>query len=150
MVLFNNVKFLIFTQLKLLSLFSLIKLKKVKMNNFKIINLPKYNSDKGSLTVLERELNFEIKRIYWIYEADNQKRGGHKHKLTIQGLIAISGEVKIKVIRDKKTSFYMLNNPSECLILEPEDWHEMDFSKNAILLVLASRYYEKEDYIYTP
>jgi hypothetical protein len=43
---------------------------------------------------------------------------------------------------------FVLNNPTLCLILNPEDWHTMyDFSKDAILLVLASEYFDPNDYI---
>jgi hypothetical protein len=42
-----------------------------------------------------------------------------------------------------------LNKPDLCLILDPEDWHEMlEFSTDAILMVFASEKYQKEDYIY--
>ena len=47
------------------------------MSQSKIINLPTYKDERGILTVLEKQLDFEIKRIYWIYGANNQKRGQH-------------------------------------------------------------------------
>ena len=48
-------------------------------------------------------------------------------------------------------SFFELDNPHKCLILEPKDWHTMDsFSSDAILMVLASEYYEISDYIDEP
>ena len=44
---------------------------------------------------------------------------------------------------------YFLNNPETCLILEPQDWHYMyAFSFDAVLLVLASEYFDVNDYIY--
>ena len=46
---------------------------------------------------------------------------------------------------------FELNNPSKCLILKPEDWHTMyDFSEDAILMVFASEYFDKNDYIFEP
>ena len=48
-----------------------------------------------------------------------------------------------------ETTFHELNRPSKCLLIEPEDWHKMaHFSKDAILMVLASEYYDESDYIY--
>jgi len=119
------------------------------MDKSKFINLPTHKDEKGLLTVLEKELNFDIKRVYWIYGADNQKRGQHKHKKNKQGLLAINGSIKIRIINNGEDSYYLLNNPSKCLILEPDDWHEMEFSKNAILLVFASELYDKNDYIFS-
>ena len=44
---------------------------------------------------------------------------------------------------------YTLDSPNQCLILEPEDWHTMDgFSKDSILLVFASEFFDADDYIY--
>ena len=119
------------------------------MNQSKIINLPTYRDERGILTVLEKQLDFEIKRIYWIYGADNQKRGKHKHKKNKQALVAINGSIKINIINNHENFSYILNSPSESLIIETEDWHEMEFSKNAILLVFASHFYDKNDYIYS-
>ena len=44
---------------------------------------------------------------------------------------------------------FSLRKPSQCLILEQKDWHEMfEFSKNAILMVLASENFDESDYIF--
>ena len=42
----------------------------------------------------------------------------------------------------------MLNDPSVGLYIGPSMWREMyDFSPGAVLLVLASEYYDENDYI---
>ena len=118
----------------------------MKKPNF--ISLPTFSDERGALTILEKEVDFLIKRIYWTYGADGHKRGGHRHKITKQALVAINGEIHIHI---KKKGFeydFILNKPSECLILEPEDWHTLDFYKGGILLVAASHYFDKNDYIY--
>ena len=44
-----------------------------------------------------------------------------------------------------------MDSPHKCLILQPQDWHTMyKFSHDAILMVLASEYFEQKDYIYEP
>jgi hypothetical protein len=49
----------------------------------------------------------------------------------------------------EKNELFQLNKKSKCLIINPEDFHWMsDFSEDAILLVLASEEYDKNDYIY--
>ena len=116
-------------------------------NDSKIIEIPTFGDERGFLTVMENTLPFEIKRIYWIYGADEQIRGGHRHKITKQALVAISGTVDLKINDGKKETLYILDNPSKCLIVEPEDWHTMFFRNNAVLLVLASHAYDKNDYI---
>ena len=39
-----------------------------------LIELPTYKDDRGSLTVIEKILPFEIKRVYYIYEAKGGER----------------------------------------------------------------------------
>jgi hypothetical protein len=42
----------------------------------------------------------------------------------------------------------LLNSPAKGLLVEAADWHTMqNFSKDCVLLVLASEYYDMEDYV---
>ena len=112
-----------------------------------IIELPIFEDERGSLTVVEKLLPFEIKRFYYIYNATEQ-RGGHRHKKTIQALISLGGSCEIYVNDGEKEEIFLIDTPNKCLILDPKDWHTMDkFSKGSTLLVFASEYYDKDDYI---
>jgi len=112
-----------------------------------IIELPTFTDDRGSLTVVEQLIPFEIKRFYYIYNA-TIKRGGHRHKKTIQALITLGGSCEIYVNDGKKENTFLLDSPSKCLILNPNDWHTMDkFSKGSTLLVFSSELYDQNDYI---
>ena len=118
------------------------------MNNYsKIIKIPTYSDERGLLTVMEDILPFEIKRVYWIYGADEKIRGGHRHKITQQALVAITGSVDLKINNGKQEISHILDDPAKCIIIEPEDWHTMYFKNNAVLIVFASHKYEKSDYI---
>ena len=102
---------------------------------------------RGVLDVYEKIIPFEIKRFYIISKVSS-RRGGHRHKETIQAAIAISGSCEIFVNNGETSKTFLLNDPRKCLILSPEDWHYMDnFSKNCSLLVLASELYNEKDYI---
>jgi len=60
----------------------------------------------------------------------------------------MSGSVKIKVDNGNEKRIFELSNPSKGLYIGPGIWREMyDFDKSAVLLVLASKYYNEEDYI---
>jgi len=46
---------------------------------------------------------------------------------------------------------FLLDRPDKCLIVDPQDWHTMKSdTEHAILLVLASEYFDKDDYIDEP
>lgn len=107
------------------------------------------SDERGDLIVVEKLLPFEVKRFYYIFNVKGDDvRGGHRHKKTIQALICLGGKCRVFVDNGKSKINYELDNPNKCLLLAPEDWHTMDqFSENATLLVMASEYYDRDDYI---
>lgn len=114
----------------------------------KILTIPTHEDSRGKLSVLEKILPFDIKRVYWMYGMNDLPRGGHRHKITKQGLICVSGSCQVKVISNNQEQIFEMNQPEKCLYLAPEDWHELyDFSNNAVVLLLASEHYDKNDYI---
>ena len=116
----------------------------------KLINLKTYTDSRGSLTVIENEIPFKIKRIFYIYNVDDSVRGGHRHHKTIQAAFCIKGSCKISNNNGFEVNEFLLDSPTKCLLIQPEDWHEMyEFSNDAILMVLASENYSQEDYIYS-
>jgi dTDP-4-dehydrorhamnose 3,5-epimerase-like enzyme len=116
-----------------------------------IIELTKFEDHRGRLTVLEKNLPFDIKRVFYIYDVDHSMRGNHRHHKTIQAVICINGTCTIGNDNGEQKQEFLLNSKNQCLILYPEDYHWMfNFSKDAILLVLASEYFDPNDYIYEP
>ena len=116
-----------------------------------LIDLQTFTDKRGNLTVIEKVVPFDIKRIFYIYGVDDSKRGGHRHYKTIQAAICIKGTCTIFNNNGKEENTFILDKPNKCLIIKPEDWHTMhDFSEDAILMVLASEYFDAADYIFDP
>lgn len=114
-----------------------------------ILKFKTHIDKRGILTVIEKVIPFEIKRIFYIYNVDNSKRGFHKHKKTRQVAISISGSCDIiikKPQHEPKTT--RLDSPEFGLLIEPDDYHWMEnFSKDSVLLVIASENFDEDDYI---
>lgn len=119
-------------------------------SNFVTLNLPTFTDTRGNLTVLERVLPFEVERIYWIYGADGEVRGGHRHTYTRQALIAMNGVVSIYMNDGISQETIELTCPNQCLLVDPKDWHTMTFGSNSILMVMSSHPYDRNEYIDTP
>jgi dTDP-4-dehydrorhamnose 3,5-epimerase-like enzyme len=116
-----------------------------------LIDLETHTDKRGNLTVIENVFPFTIERVFYIYGVDRSERGGHRHHKTIQAAVCIQGECRIFNNDGKTTTIFHLDKPSKCVLLEPSDWHKMyDFSDNAILMVLASEKFDKDDYIFEP
>ena len=115
----------------------------------KILQLNTFSSDKGSLTVFEKILSGNIKRLFYIYGVKEQERGGHRHKMAWNALTCVNGHCKVYVHDGVDETTYQLDSPDKCLVLEPKDWHQMfEFSEDAVLLVMSNEFYDKDDYVY--
>ena len=114
-----------------------------------LIDLKTFTDKRGNLTVIEKVIPFEIKRIFYIYGVDDSVRGGHRHKTTFQAAICIAGSCIIENNDGTHQESFVLDSPAKCLIINPEDWHQMkNFTNDAILMVFASTYFDPDDYIY--
>ncbi|OYU44111.1 MAG: hypothetical protein CFE44_14715 [Burkholderiales bacterium PBB4] len=120
------------------------------MSRFALLSLPTFMDPRGNLTVMEGVLPFAVVRTYWIYGADGEIRGGHRHRQTRQGLVAMCGEVVIHMDDGISQEDIVLNQPSLCLLVEPKDWHTMRFGSGSVLLVMSSHSYDRAEYIDTP
>ncbi|HMP31500.1 MAG TPA: FdtA/QdtA family cupin domain-containing protein [Saprospiraceae bacterium] len=116
-----------------------------------LIELPSHSDHRGNLTVIEREIPFQISRIFYIYGVDSSVRGGHRHHATQQAAICINGSCEVFSTDGITSQTFLLDHPNKCLVLQNVDWHTMQkFSKDAVLLVLASTLFDPMDYIYEP
>jgi len=116
----------------------------------KLLELPTFEDPRGILTVVEKEVPFDIKRVYYIYQVAG-RRGGHRHKKTYQAFICVHGSCEVLSDDGLHQERIRLDSPRKMLLVPPEDWHVMEnFSKDGVLLVLASEPYNPEDYIHEP
>ena len=117
-----------------------------------IVDLKTFTDERGSLNSIDKVLPFEIKRIYYIYNVNEDlNRGGHRHLETREGLICMHGSCTVMIDNGKKRREYILHTPSQILMMEIGDWHVMyDFSDDAVLMGVASTNYDPADYIYEP
>lgn len=115
-----------------------------------LINIPKIG-DEGFLCFAEskKHIPFNIKRFYFIYDVeDNSERGHHAHKKCQQVLFCIKGKIKIILDNGFNREELVLKKPNQGIYLGSRIWHEMiGFSKDTILLIVASDFYKEADYI---
>ena len=119
--------------------------------DIKMYTFQRHGDDRGMLVALEemRDIPFVIKRVYYMYDTiEGVRRGFHAHRNLEQILIPIHGTCKIHLDDGTETAEVELNKPYEGLYISNNMWREMyDFSPDAVLMVLASEYYDERDYI---
>ena len=121
------------------------------IQDVKIIDIPKIvdSQGRGKLSVIEKNIiPFDIMRVYYLYDVPSDAyRGGHAHKNLIQFMIPLSGSFDVLFDDGNSKKKIMLNKPNKGLLIPAGIWREMDnFSSGSICMVLASDYFNEEDY----
>lgn len=121
------------------------------MSQIKLISLETLGDKRGSLIALEENYNipFAIKRVYYIFDTEKDvSRGFHAHINLKQLAICVKGSCTFMLDDGDSKKSIELKSPNEGLLIEGLIWREMhNFSKDCVLLVLASEHYDEEDYI---
>ena len=119
--------------------------------SYHIIKFKTLGDERGSLIAIEEGYNtpFEIKRVYYIFNTkEGVERGFHAHKKLKQIAIAVRGSCIFVLDDGKKKEEIVLNNPNQGLYIEGLIWHKMkNFSKDCVIVVIASEHYDESDYI---
>ena len=117
----------------------------------RLFHFSPHGDNRGQLIAIEatHDIPFEVKRVYYMYDTvDGVRRGYHAHKKLQQVLICIHGSCKILMDDGHEKITVPLDDPSTGLYIGDNIWREMfDFSSDAVLMVLASEYYDESDYI---
>lgn len=119
---------------------------------YKIVQIKTVDAGElGKLSFFEgtRDIPFEVRRIYYIYDAPKgTQRGGHAHRNLHQILFCPYGRIEIVLDDAHSRESVMLDAPSKGLLIGPGLWREMIWhTDHAVLCVAASEYYDEHDYI---
>ncbi len=128
-------------------------LEPITVKNSDYVILPRIVDERdGVLSIMEgcRDIPFDIKRVYYINNLENRQsiRGKHAHKRLQQVIFCINGSFVLSLDDGKmKQDIYMWQD-NIGVVLGPALWHTMhSFSSGCILLVVASDFYDENDYI---
>ena len=121
-------------------------------DQYKLIEFVDLGDERGKLVVIEGEgmdIPFDIKRVFYIYGSDSDVvRGQHANRETEFLLVNVGGISKVKIDNGQESQVIELNKPRMGLYLSAMLWKDMyDFSEDSVLLVLASRHYDANEYI---
>lgn len=94
----------------------------------------------------EHDIPFRIRRLYSIYESEQDyQKGFHPHKQSWHLLFCPYGSIDVYIDTGKESRHILLDDPSIGLILHPSVWREMSWTTpGSVLCVAASGHYEAE------
>lgn len=116
-----------------------------------LVTLPIIPDMRGDLSFAEydQHLPFTPKRYFIVFNVPSREvRGEHAHKELHQFLVCVAGSVSVMVDDGVGRDEYLLDTPGMAIHIPPMVWGvQYKYSKDAVLLVLASDIYTPEDYI---
>lgn len=119
--------------------------------SYEVIEFETLGDDRGSLITIEEGYNapFDIKRVYYIFDTKKDvERGFHAHINLEQIAIVVKGYCTFVIDNGSKREEIKLTTPNQGLHIQGLIWREMkDFSRDCVLVVLASDHYDESDYI---
>jgi UDP-2-acetamido-3-amino-2,3-dideoxy-glucuronate N-acetyltransferase len=106
---------------------------------------------RGSLSVGEflRDIPFVPKRYFMVHDVPSKEtRGEHAHRECHQFLICVKGQCSVLVDDGTHRAELLLDAADKGIHLPPMVWGvQYKYSKDAILLVFTSDYYDSADYV---
>jgi len=116
-----------------------------------VYHLPGAQDLRGSLSFGEvhRQVPFEVKRYFLVFDVASQHvRGEHAHRSLQQFLVCVAGRCNVVTDDGNNRHEVALDSPAKGVYVPPMVWAtQYKFSRDAVLLVLASDYYDAQDYI---
>lgn len=119
--------------------------------DYELLKFNIIGDQRGSLIALEgnHDIPFDIKRVYYIFGTEKSViRGKHAHKKLEQVIFCPSGSCDFILDDGKNREKVSLTRPDEGLYIKNNLWREFtNFSKDCVVMVLASEPYTESDYI---
>ncbi|MDC0472384.1 FdtA/QdtA family cupin domain-containing protein [Pelagibacteraceae bacterium] len=123
------------------------------MKTIQKIKIKTFTSVSGKLVpfTFDKKIPIPVKRIFFLYGAENKVRGDHAHKKCSQLFVAISGKMVLEVKTPSSTKTFIIEEKKKYgILVPPRYWCRIKFiKKKSILMVMNDRKYEFKDYLET-
>ena len=114
------------------------------------LEVPSFTDDRGTISVLDKELPFQVKRIFWLHHLmEGKDRGAHALLNSTEIMVAVHGSFVVDLDDTRTKTCILLDNPTKGLIIRPGIWFRTHSYKNdGVTLVIAEEEYTRGKYTY--
>ncbi len=115
-----------------------------------LVDIPTFIDERGAISVLDKELPFEVKRVFWLHHIQEGKdRGAHALLDSSEIMIAIHGSFVVDLDDTVTKTSIVLDDPSKGLIIKSGIWFRThSYKEEGVSLILASEEYSRDKYTY--
>lgn len=120
------------------------------VNDCILIDVPTFTDERGAISVMDKELPFQVKRVFWLHHIKNGKdRGAHALLDSSEIMVAVHGSFIVDLDDTESKTSVLLDNPSKGLIIRPGVWFRThSYKEEGVSLILAEKEYARDKYIY--
>lgn len=120
------------------------------INDCTLIDIATFTDERGAISVIDKELPFEVKRVFWLHHIQEGKdRGAHALLEGMEIMVAVHGSFVVDLDDGTGKTSVLLDDPSKGLIIRPGVWFRTyNFKENGVSLVLADEEYSRVKYTY--
>lgn len=115
-----------------------------------LVDIPTFTDERGAISVMDKELPFEVKRVFWLHHIKEGKdRGAHALLDSSEIMIAVHGSFVVDLDDTETKTSVLLDDPSKGLMIRPGIWFRThSYNEDGVSLILASEEYARGKYTY--
>ena len=115
-----------------------------------LVDIPTCIDERGRISVMDKELPFEVKRVFWLHHIkEGKERGAHALLNGIEIMVAIHGSLVLDLDDSKDKVSIVLDCPEKGIIIKPGIWFRThNFQDDGVALILADEEYSRDRYTY--
>ena len=115
-----------------------------------LVDVPTFTDERGSISVMDKELPFQVKRVFWLHHiVEGKDRGAHALLESNEIIVAVHGSFVVDLDDTINKVSILLDDQSKGLIIRPGVWFRThSYKDDGVSLILASEEYAREKYTY--
>lgn len=114
------------------------------------MDIATFTDERGAISVIDKELPFEVKRVFWLHHIQEGKdRGAHALLEGMEIMIAVHGSFVVDLDDGTGKTSVLLDDPCKGLIIRPGVWFRTHrYKDDGVSLILADEEYQRNRYTY--
>ena len=123
---------------------------KYSVKDCNLIDVPTFIDERGAISVLDKELLFVVRRVFWLHHIlEGKDRGAHALLDSTEIMVAVHGSFVVDLDDTVTKTSILLDDPSKGLMVRPGVWFRThSYKDDGVSLILAEDEYARDKYTY--
>lgn len=115
-----------------------------------VIEVPTFTDERGAISVLDKELLFQVRRVFWLHHIlEGKDRGAHALLDSNEIMVAVHGSFVVDLDDTINRTSILLDSSDKGLMIRPGVWFRThSYKDDGVSLILAEEEYARDKYTY--